>query len=63
MEFTIESFQKALGDVYEKLDGKFKEKKFDELLNEFKFGTSVSRREILRSALKERGFFEKGNYT
>ena len=60
-EFTKESFERTLGDLYDIFKGKFKEEKFEGLLNEYNFCKSISGREKLRIALKEDDFFEKGS--
>jgi hypothetical protein len=61
---TLEEFKRALGVRYDKYKGKFKESKFDGLLDELHFENSILGREDLRIILKDEGFFEdsKGIY-
>jgi hypothetical protein len=54
----LDIFQKTLGERYTKYKGKFKESKFDALLDELHFEESVIGREDLRLLLQDNGFFE-----
>jgi hypothetical protein len=60
---TLDVFKNTLGERYAKYKGKFKESKFDALLDELHFEESIIGREDLLLILHDEGFFEaKGKW-
>lgn len=57
-QLTFEVFKAALDKNWDLFNGNFKEERFEALLNEKNFQTSIEERELLRIELKKKGFFE-----